>query len=276
MVGRTVLITGAGRGIGAGAAERLWARGANVVLVDLDTGPVAALAGRLGERALAVAADVRDGDAMARAVRDAVDRFGGLDVVIANAGVAQVGALAAAPPEAIERTIDVNLLGVWRTDRAALAELIRSRGYLLNVASLAAATHTAANGAYAASKAGVEAMTDALRVELAGAGVAVGCAYFGYIDTELERESVEHPAIRSLQAMMPGWARRAAPVSVAVDAIEGAVRRRRARVWAPRYVGPLLLARGLLQPLAERRAMRDRVLLADLADTTREGLGLHA
>ena len=267
--GRTVMITGAARGIGAATAERLHSHGASVALLDLDAERLQDLADKLGERVASFAADVTDIAALEHAVEQTVDRFGGIDVAIANAGIGHVGTLAGSPPEEIERTIRINLLGAWRTDRAVLDEIVRSRGYLLNVASLAAAMHTAANGAYAASKAGVEALTDALRVELAPVGVGVGCAYFGYIDTELERESVADPTIQSIQRMMPRFARRAAPVSAAVDAIEDAVAGRRARVWAPRYVGAALALRGFLQPLSEWRARRDETLTRQLAATHR-------
>jgi NAD(P)-dependent dehydrogenase (short-subunit alcohol dehydrogenase family) len=173
------------------------------------------------------------------------------------------------PDDAIDRTIAINLLGVWRTDRAVIPQLVERRGYLLNVSSLAAATHTAVNGAYAASKAGVEALTDALRVELAGTGVAVGCAYFGYIDTELERASVRDPAVQALQRMMPRSVRRPAPVSVAVEAVERAIARRAPRVYAPRYVAALVAVRGVLQPLLEWRTLRDRKLITALAAEVR-------
>jgi NAD(P)-dependent dehydrogenase (short-subunit alcohol dehydrogenase family) len=235
------------------------------VLLDLDGRAVSALAARLGPRALACEVDVTDPTALRDAVAQASTRFGGIDVAIANAGIGQVGTLMSTPDDAIDRTITVNLLGVWRTNRAVIPQLLERRGYLLNVASLAAATHTAANGAYAASKAAVEALTDALRIELAGTGVAVGCAYFGYIDTELERASVQHPTIQALQRMMPNIVRRPAPVSTAVEAIERAIVRRAPRVYAPRYIAALLGARGILQPLSEWRTLRQRNLIAALA-----------
>ena len=271
--GRTALITGAARGIGAGAAERLHSRGANVVLVDMEAARLEALAGRLGERAAWSVADVTEPEALDRAVAVAVEAFGGVDVAIANAGIGQVGPLASADPRHVERTLAVNLLGVWRTDRAVLDQIVARRGYLLNVASLAAATHTPANGAYAASKAGVEALSDSLRVELAGAGARVGCAYFGYIDTDLARTSATDPSIQAIQRMMPGFVRRRAPLSAAVDAIEDGVARRKSRVWAPRYVGAALAFRGILQPLSEWRAMRDPELLALLRGAQAESPG---
>ena len=262
--GQVVLITGAARGIGAAAAERLHARGAHLALLDRDAEEVAALAERLGERATPHVSDVTDPASLERAVAEVVDGRGGIDVAIANAGIGHVGPLMASRPEDVERAIEVNLLGVWRTDRAVMDQVVARRGYLLNVASLAAAAHAPANGAYAASKAGVEALTDSLRVELAAAGARVGCAYFGYVDTELQRTSGENPALQAAKRLMPGFVSRAVPVSVAADAIVDAVLHRRARVWAPRWVGVALILRGVLQPLSERRAMRDGTLADEL------------
>jgi NAD(P)-dependent dehydrogenase (short-subunit alcohol dehydrogenase family) len=159
--GRTAFVTGAARGIGAGAAERLHAAGANVALVGLEPEKLEQLAARLGPRAAWFEADVTDADALRAAVEGTVARFGAIDVAIANAGIQFMGRLATMAPEHVERTLEVNLMGTWRTDRAVLAEIVRNRGYLLNIASLAAASHAPLMGAYTASKAGVEALTDA-------------------------------------------------------------------------------------------------------------------
>jgi NAD(P)-dependent dehydrogenase (short-subunit alcohol dehydrogenase family) len=169
------------------------------------------------------------------------------------------------PREQFERTIEVNLLGVWRTNRAVLDEIVRNRGYLLNISSLSAASHAPLMGAYTASKAGVEAMTDALRMELAPSGARVGCAYFGFIDTDLVKGSFAHPSTQALTAVMPGFVARPAPLSQAIDAIELGVARRSARVWAPRFVGGALVLRGLLQPLTDWRVQGSRRLAQALA-----------
>lgn len=257
VAGRTVFITGAARGIGAASAERLHAAGANVSLVGLEPEKLAALAERLGPRAAWFQADVTDYDAIVRAVEGTVARFGSIDVAIANAGLQFMGRMATMPREQFERTIEVNLLGVWRTNRAVLDEIVRNRGYLLNIASLAAASHAPLMGAYTASKAGVEAMTNALRVELAPSGARVGCAYFGFIDTDLVKGSFAHPSTQHLTSAMPGFVANPAPLSDAIDAIERGVRRRSARLWAPRYVGGALALRGVLQPLTEWRIKAD-------------------
>jgi NAD(P)-dependent dehydrogenase (short-subunit alcohol dehydrogenase family) len=136
-------------------------------------------------------------------------------------------------------------------------------------------------GAYTASKAGVEAMTDALRVELAPSGARVGCAYFGFIDTDLVKASFSHPSTQSLTSVMPGFVARPAPLSDAVDAIERGVARRSARIWAPRYVGGALAFRGLLQPLSELRVkhshrLPEALALADPAEGAPEVSARHA
>ena len=270
VAGKTVFITGAARGIGAASARRLHAAGASVALVGLEPEKLAALAEQLGPRAAWFEADVADYDALAAAADGTIARFGSIDVAIANAGLQFMGRMATMPREQFERTIEVNLLGVWRTDRAVLDEIVRNRGYLLNVSSLAAVSHAPLMGAYTASKAGVEAMTDALRVELAPSGARVGCAYFGFIDTDLVRGSFAHPSSQRLTSSMPAFVSTPAPLSQAIDAIERGVQRRSARLWAPRYVGGALALRGILQPLTEWRMKASRGLpqALELADPT--------
>lgn len=261
--GRTVFITGAARGIGAATAERLHAKGANVALVGLEPERLEQNAASLGDRAAAFEADVTDLEALEGAVRATVERFGAIDVAIANAGIAFTGALATTPIEHVERTLAVNLLGVWRTDRAVIGQITERRGYLLNIASLAAIGHAPMMGPYTTAKAGVEALTDALRMETAPSGARVGCAYFGYLDTDLVRAGFAQPSAQAITGQMPAFMRNPAPLSKAIDAIERGVERRSARVWAPRWVGPMLVLRGLLQPLTERRMLADSELLRE-------------
>ena len=262
---RTVFITGAARGIGAASAERFHARGDNVVLVGLEPERLEALAARLGARAAFFEADVTDREALDAAVEGAVERFGGIDVAIANAGIHTTGSLLGADPDRIERTLQVNLFGVLRTDLAVLPQIVARKGYLLNVASLAAASHAPLMGPYTASKAGVEALTDALRVEVSTTGARAGCAYFGFIDTDLVRASFAESSTQTLQGDMPAFIRKPVPVGKAVDAIERAVDKRLSRTWAPRFVGGFLALRGILQPLSEKRLMGSPELAAAIA-----------
>ncbi|HTC60839.1 MAG TPA: SDR family oxidoreductase [Solirubrobacteraceae bacterium] len=255
--GRTVFITGAARGIGAETARRLHRKGANVALVGLEPERLQALAAELGDRAAAFDADVTDYEALQRAVSATVERFGGIDVGIANAGISYTGSLANAPIEQVERTLAVNLLGVWRTDRALISQITERRGYLLNISSLSAVAHAPMMGPYTTAKAGVEALSDALRMETAPSGAKVGCAYFGFIDTDLVRASFAQPSVERVRGNSPSFLTKPAPVSKAVDAIEQGIERRAARVWSPRWIGAMIALRGLIQPLTERRMLRD-------------------
>jgi NAD(P)-dependent dehydrogenase (short-subunit alcohol dehydrogenase family) len=261
--GRTVFITGAARGIGKATAERLHAKGANVALVGLERERLEQNVAELGDRAASFEVDVTDFDALRRAVQATVERFGAIDVAIANAGIAYTGALATAPIEQVERTLAVNLLGVWRTDRAVIEQVTRRRGYLLNIASLSAISHSPMMGPYTTAKAGVEALSDTLRMETAPSGAAVGCAYFGFLDTDLVRAAFAEPSAQAMTGRLPGFIRNPAPLSKAIDAIERGIERRSARVWAPRWIGPMLALRGILQPLAERQALGDSAKLSD-------------
>lgn len=263
IAGKTAFVTGAARGIGAGVAERLHSRGANVALVGLEPDLLNALASRLGERALAIEVDVTDFEGLQDAVAATAERFGGIDIGIANAGISFTGPLCSAPIEQVERTFAVNLLGAWRTDRALLPQIVARRGYLLNIASLAAASHAPMMGPYSATKAGVEALSNVLRQELSPAGVRVGCGYFGFIDTDLVRGGFSQPSAGAIREQMPKFVGEPAPLSKAVDAIERGIERRAARVWAPRWVGAALALRTLIQPLAERRVLSDPASLAE-------------
>src|SRR6187431_3157810 len=181
--GKTVFITGAARGLGAETARRVAARGANVALVGLEPEELARVAAQCGSNAAWFECDVTDTDALARAV----ERFGGIDVVMANAGIAPGGMVRSTDPAAFERTIEVNLLGVWRTVRATLPHVIDRQGYVLVIASLAAAIHGPGMAAYSASKAGAEAFANSLRSEVRHLGVDVGVGYFSFIDTDMVR-----------------------------------------------------------------------------------------
>ena len=258
--GRTVFITGAARGIGADSARRLAARGANVALVGLEPEELRRVAAEIGPTAAAFDADVTDVAALAAAVRDVVERFGGIDVVVANAGVAPVGTVLTIDPEAFERTIEVNLLGVWRTVRATLPHVLERQGYVLCVASVAAAVHGPLMAHYCASKAGTEAFAQSLRSEVAHKGTRVGVAYFSFIDTDMVRDAFAHPATTAQRDAAPRWLTKPLALSEAGKTIEDAVVRRADRVIAPRWARLALVLRNALPALESARARRDPAL----------------
>lgn len=247
LAGRRVLITGAARGIGAATARRLHERGARVVLAGIEPELLASVAADCGE-APTVACDVRDRAAVESAVQFAVDQLGGLDVVIANAGVAAQLPIIGGNPEVFERTVEVNLLGVYYTLRAAAPHIAHPGGYALAISSLAAAVHPPLLGAYSASKAGVEALGDALRAELRSSGARVGVAYFAELDTDMTSRGFGTEAAAKIRR----GPRRVAPLSAGVDAIEQGVSSRARRVVAPRWVEPVLHVRMVAQRLIDR------------------------
>lgn len=187
---KVVFITGGAQGVGADVARRLHRRNASLVLTDIDATALAALAAELGEdRVLTAVADVRDLAAMQAVADRAVDRFGGIDVVVANAGIASYGSVLQVDPEAFRRLIDINVNGVFHTVRATLPSVIDRRGYVLIVSSFAAYTAAPGLTAYHASKAAVEQFANALRIEVAHEGVNVGSAHMSWIDTPMVRDA---------------------------------------------------------------------------------------
>jgi NAD(P)-dependent dehydrogenase (short-subunit alcohol dehydrogenase family) len=250
--GKTILITGAARGIGAESARRLAARGANVALAGLEPEELARVATQCGANATWFECDVTDWDALEGAVKGTVERFGGIDVVMANAGISPAGMVRSIDPGAFERTIEINLLGVWRTVRTCLPHVIDRQGYVLVVASLAAALHAPGMAPYAASKAGVEAFADSLRAEVKHLGVDVGVAYFGFIDTDLVRGADAHPAVGEMRGEGPAFLRRTYPVSAVGKAVAEGIEKRRRWILVPRFIRGILLLRTALAPLVDR------------------------
>jgi NAD(P)-dependent dehydrogenase (short-subunit alcohol dehydrogenase family)/alkylhydroperoxidase family enzyme len=253
VAGRRVLITGAARGIGAATARRLHSRGARLALAGIEP----ELLNEVAEEcdALALVCDVRDRAQVEAAVEQAVERLGGLDVVVANAGVAAQLPMLGGDPEVFERTVEVNLLGVYYTLRAAAPHIAHEGGYALAVSSLAAAVHAPLLGAYSASKAGVEALGNSLRIELASSGARVGVAYFGELETDMTRRGFGTKAAEQVNRS-GGPFTRVTPLKVGIDAIERGIIRRSRRVVAPGWVGPVLPIRMVVQRLVERVVTR--------------------
>jgi NADP-dependent 3-hydroxy acid dehydrogenase YdfG len=182
--GKVLLITGASSGIGAATARAAAASGYRVALAARSRDKLEALAAELGhERALALECDVTDFEAQERMVADAVERFGRLDAVFANAGVGgEPGGFSGAPPASWRRLVEVNILGVAHTLRASLAELKKNHGHVLITGSIAG-RRTLAGSMYSATKWAVTAIGYGLREELRGTGVRVTLVEPGIVDT---------------------------------------------------------------------------------------------
>jgi NAD(P)-dependent dehydrogenase (short-subunit alcohol dehydrogenase family) len=266
--GKVALVTGAARGIGLETARALHARGAAVALVDLDADDATRAAQAIGPRTIGLGADVTDLAAMQVAVAQTVERFGGLDVVVANAGIAPKPAtVRAMDPALFDQVIDVNVLGVHRTVHAALPQITRRGGHVVVIASIYAFSNGVLMAPYAVSKAGVEAFGRALRVELAHHGASASVAYFGYIDTAMTRDTIADPLAERLEATAPRWLLKPVGPDVAAAAIVRGIARRAPRIIAPRRWTPLSVLRGLVNPFIDRRAERD----ADIQAVVRDG-----
>ena len=169
-----------------------------VGLIDVDGEGLERVAAGIRGAETAVA-DVRDPVALTAAIDALADRLGGLDVAVANAGIASGGPLRLVAAETVEETIDINLLGVWRTVRAALPHVLERRGHLLLVASAAAVLPTGGLGAYSAAKAGVEALGRSLRIELRPHDVSVAVAYYLFLNTPMVAAGQRSPVFQSTQ-----------------------------------------------------------------------------
>jgi NAD(P)-dependent dehydrogenase (short-subunit alcohol dehydrogenase family) len=271
--GKVALITGGARGIGLGIAQAFTARGARVALLDLEADEVQGSAATLGsDRAVGIAADVTDAAALQAAVATTVQHFGGIDVVVANAGVAPTPntALRMDPAE-FERVVEVDLLGVYRTVRAALPEVIARRGQVVVVSSVYAFLNGMLVSPYAVSKAGVEALGRALRSELAPHGASATVAYFGFVDTKMVQDIMDQDvAAADRQDLFPEFIRRRISPAQAGEAVAEAVVRRRARVIAPRYWATLSVLRGVVNPAfdlltARQQRVQDVIRQAEAA-----------
>jgi NAD(P)-dependent dehydrogenase (short-subunit alcohol dehydrogenase family) len=257
--GKVALITGAARGIGLATAQELSRRGASVVIVDLDPDSSAGAADSLSGPALGLAADVTDRGAMQQVVAQAVERFGKLDVVVANAGIASRGAtFRAMSGEAFDRVLDVNLNGVHRTVMAALPEIVRNKGHVVVISSVYAFLNGVGAAPYAMSKAGVEAFGRALRVELAQHGAGASVAYFGFIDTAMVHQALDDdPLGARLKASQPDFLLKRLQPEVAGKAIVDGIERRAPRIIRPRRWTIFSVLRGIVNPLLDKRMTSD-------------------
>jgi NAD(P)-dependent dehydrogenase (short-subunit alcohol dehydrogenase family) len=262
---KVVVVTGAANGIGARLARDLVGAGARVALLDRDVPGAQRLAAELGSAVAVFETDVRSAESVHAACAAAARYFGTVDVVVANAGIAGPGSsVATVDPADWRQVIDVNLVGAFHTLHAALPHLKVSGGYAIVVASIAAVIPGPLVSAYVASKAGVESLVRAARIEVAGDGVDVGIAYFGLIDTGLADQMLTRSG---LSAVLPGPLGKLAPVEVAASAITAGIARRARRVYAPWWVAAMLDLRPLLfladRLLARLPSLRRAVRAAD-------------
>lgn len=185
--GRRALVTGGAQGLGQAIATLLVERGARVMIADIDEAGAKAAAGELGDAARAVRCDVTQAHDLEAAVAATVEAFGGLDVMINNAGIEIVKPLFDHTEEEFDRLMAINVKGVWLGMKYAVPALTKPGGVIVNMASAAALGGVPLFGAYCASKAGVVQLTRVAAVELRGAGVGirVNAVCPGFIQTAM-------------------------------------------------------------------------------------------
>jgi NAD(P)-dependent dehydrogenase (short-subunit alcohol dehydrogenase family) len=273
--GQRVLITGPARGIGAETARQLVKRGAKVGLVGLEPALLEKLADELGPNAVWAEADVRDLSALRWAVTQVSNLFGGLDVVVANAGIASYGTIATVDPAEFQRTVDVNLLGVFRTMHVAIPELQKTKGYFLTISSLAGLSPCPGLPAYAATKAGVESLGIALRYEGHTRGITSGVLYPSWIDTDMVRDIARDlEAFRRIRKRLPFPANSTTDVATCAAAVVKAIERRQRQIYVPggvrllRVLKPYMVMKPVIG-LADRSGLLDDIdlLERELADS---------
>ncbi|MFJ4186989.1 SDR family oxidoreductase [Kitasatospora sp. NPDC089509] len=259
---QVVVVTGAARGVGASLARKLARRGAKVALLGLEPEELKAVAAQCGAAATAWEVDVTDLAALSDTAERIKEHYGRIDTVVANAGIAIGGPLADSDHRAFSRVIEVNLLGSVATARAFLPALTESRGYLLQIASLAALTPAPLMSAYCASKSGVEAFAHSIRAEVAYQGVKVGVGYLSWTDTDMVRGADQDAALKQMRSRLPWPANKTYPLEPAVDRIVAGIARRSAHVYAQAWLRGMQPVRWLLPSLIAVVGSRDVARIA--------------
>lgn len=237
LAGQRLVVTGAARGIGEKVARVAAARGARLALIGLEPDRLRDLAEDLGPAACWREADVRDAGALWAAIDGCAQTMSGIDLVVANAGVAAYGTVRQLDEASFERVLDINLTGVFRTMKYATPHLERSRGHLTVMASALSFLPLAGMAAYGASKAGAELLALAYRQEVAHLGVTVGVVHPSWIDTDIVRGAeADLPSFRRLRRRLPYPGNVTTSVEHVATAIVDGLARRSGRVYVPRAV----------------------------------------
>lgn len=258
---KVVLITGATGGLGQVVAQALRAKGAKLALLDLDLNQIEAQANALGGSHVAAGwvADVCSLESMEHAIANAAKHFGKIDVVIAGAGIGAPESLEYMDPKTFERTIDINLNGVFRTFRAALPYVKNTQGYLLAISSMAAFVHSPLNSHYAASKAGVWALCDSLRLELKHLNVGVGSFHPTFFQTPMMDAVQADPVALSIWNGNTGIWKYVSIEEVVADLVAG-IEKRQEMIVVPKKMALIAKAPALFRKMIESIGFKDKQL----------------
>jgi NAD(P)-dependent dehydrogenase (short-subunit alcohol dehydrogenase family) len=235
LVGSVVAITGGGRGIGRATASALIAQGAHVAIGDIDAALAQGTAEELGSGAIGLALDVTDRDAFAKFLDQVEERLGPLDVLVNNAGIMPIGPFLEEPDAIATRIVDINLHGVIFGSKLALERFSkRGSGHLVNLASTAGKQGVSSGATYCASKHAVVGLSEAIRQETRGSGIAVTVVMPHVVNTELGSGLSGMHGIKLVE-----------PEDVA-EAIVEALQTGRYEVFVPRTMGLLLRSKSLV------------------------------
>lgn len=261
---KVVLITGGCAGIGRALAERMAQAGARLVIFDLDQNAIDGLTQHLGDHhnaeVLGLRCDVSDAAAVQRAVALVVERFGGIDVLVNNAGITHRSRIADTSLAVFERIMAVNFYGALHCTQTALPSLIARKGQIIVLSSLSQYAPVPDRGAYNASKHALHGLFETLRGELSGTGVNLMLVCPGYTATDLRKNVLVGDGSTAPQPML-AVGRVASPQDVAESIFQGALKRRRVLVlsnldWRARLLArvfPRAFAHLLLPRLAGAR-----------------------
>ena len=245
--GKVLFVTGGARGIGAAVGAEAARRGARVALTGLEPEELQARAAEMGEGHIALEADVTDMDSVQAAVAATVEQLGGIDMVLANAGIAAYGSVEKSDPETFLRTIDINLNGVYRTVHSTLPQVLERRGWIGIIGSIASYAPLPGASSYNASKAGVELFTRALRAEVGWRGVCAASIHPSWIDTDLVREATaDLESFRTMRSKLPWPASKTTSVEECARLIVDGIEARSDRIFVPKSARLLFWIRNLL------------------------------
>ncbi len=258
LTNRVVAITGSTGGLGAAVVTALAERGVRLALFDLNATALEAQVERLGShRARGWAVDVRSMDSISSAMAGAAKHFGQIDVVIANAGITYFEPLVSADPDRFDKVIDINLNGVWRTFRAAIPFVRESHGYMLAISSMAAFVHSPLQASYTASKAGVWAMCDSIRLELRHMKVGVGSVHPTFFHTPMMDQAFADPAGNKIWGGNKSGIWKMVSLDTVVSAVLKGIERREEFIVVPKQNGLVAKAPGFFRKFTEALGFSD-------------------
>jgi len=265
--GRVVVITGSTGGLGSAIAKSLHYKGAKLALLDLDIQAASAQAKTFGGSDIAEAweVDVCSFESLETAMAAAAKHFGRIDVVIANAGIEIVAPMATLSPKSFDSLIDINLNGVWRTFKTGLPYVQQQKGYLMAISSMAAFVHSPLQSAYTASKAGVWAMCDSIRLELKHLGVGVGSVHPTFFKTPMVDQMHADPAARKLWGGNEGGLWKMVTIDAVVDGIIQGIEQRKDMIVVPRQNLPIANAPGMFRKIIEKLGFKQHDVVEAIA-----------